>query len=980
MKKWTIVILLFSSSLVAQKPFMLQFTNEKGLTSMTVYQIIQDKLGYIWVGTAKGVSRYDGRKFVNVDLTMLLDKEIIHLSEDSNGRIWINNLSGQIGWIQDMQLHLLELEELPENHLPMRFALKDSVLVLHYMDDGRQLLQLDLNTKQLDLSNGKITKNVQKIDAEIKVAILSKIQKDGRFYFGSTQYQNDTLVFKSISNLAIESEYFTNIDIKNQIEKGEYTIQEIDENGRYYFSNKQWFLSFDKNKNEIKPIYDCSENRINGCLVQDQKIWLFTKKGVIVFNEETLIKELDLLEGINSHVVYKDREENYWLPTSSNGIFLMYNIDSKTYNTDNSILPKSDIQCMYYDTGEQSIYLGLSGALLSKYDIETGNITNFQFPLSGRIVSVEKDSRGSIWVGLDDGIAKLNPSNGAIMITDLPYSCKAIKESSNQEMWYGTSSWASKWDNREIISAEVESDLILGKRISSILEDYEHRILIGTTDGLYIYANDSISNFFEDNGSDKYSVSAIAQTNDSSIWAATANEGLFKIKSDKIVRKYSRQDGLTSNNCRSLFSFKDLLLVGTDNGLSVLNIDTDEITRMNLSDGLSSEEINCAVTNGQKTWIGTPKGLVEMDMNSFQKIDYTTPILMESLKVNGEDHTLDDALKFEYWQNTLDFEYVGIDIKSNQNETYKYRLLGLEDHWLSTSSRIARFHTLPSGDYEFQVKVMNENGVESLSQAGVKFSIETPWWKSIWFYLGSGAFLLLSFGSTIIWRINEIRKRKRIESDIKIRIQKLKSEALKAQMNPHFIYNSLNAIQDFFITNDQESALIFLSKFAHMIRQIFDYSNRDVISLHEEIEFIKLYLDLEKLRFGSRVDIHLEIEDELKDRTHEFDVPPLLLQPVIENVFKHGLMHKLEGGKLLIQFGLFEDQLKCLIEDNGIGRKASKKIRTWKQNERKISGLEAVKERLAIWSDKKSRSQSFEIIDLENSKGEPLGTRIIMII
>ena len=507
--------------------------------------------------------------------------------------------------------------------------------------------------------------------------------------------------------------------------------------------------------------------------------------------------------------------------------------------------------------------------------------------------------------------------NGEVVLLEAASAYKALFEDTKNRLWEGTSGLLSFRNNSQPFNTNLDSVNRIFKRISSLAEDFDSTIWIGTTNGLYTFKENNYKQFYSPKKGVRYSVSDLAVTQDSTIWAATANEGLLRIREDKIYHHYTTKNGLNGNNCLSLFAFENQVLVGTDNGLNSIDINTGELVQIHLRDGLPSGEINCVTTDGNQIWMGTPKGLVTMNTRDIPMEHRLPPIRISSLSVLGEEKDINTALTFEHWQNTIDLDFIGIDIKSNQKENYEYRLLGLDDQWLSTSARKARFHNLPSGSYEFQVATVNDIGQKSTIPDSLNFSIKIPWWKSWWFYIGSRLLLILGLGSFIFWRIHERRKREKVENELKARIQQLKSEALKAQMNPHFIYNSLNAIQDFFIVNDEESALLYLSKFAQMIRQIFDYSSRDVISLQEEVDFLALYLDLEKLRFGDRVEITFDVDEDLKEGIQEFEIPPLLLQPIVENVFKHGLMHKLNGGKLSINFILLYDVVQCTIEDNG---------------------------------------------------------------
>lgn len=200
-------------------------------------------------------------------------------------------------------------------------------------------------------------------------------------------------------------------------------------------------------------------------------------------------------------------------------------------------------------------------------------------------------------------------------------------------------------------------------------------------------------------------------------------------------------------------------------------------------------------------------------------------------------------------------------------------------------------------------------------------------------------------------------------------------------MNPHFIFNVLNSIQHYLMINDGEQALIYLAKFAKLIRMIFDFSRKSTISLYNEINFLKLYMEMEKLRFKQRIEVALIVDDEIDEEL--IKIPPLMIQPIVENCFKHGLLHKEGEGKVLVKFEKTLRGTICVVEDNGIGRTAAKAMKSWKKKTHKSAGVNTTKERLKLWLSKKNEEvpkDTFQVIDLEDENGQAIGTRVEMLL
>ncbi|MCP4441084.1 MAG: hypothetical protein GY810_19340 [Aureispira sp.] len=207
-------------------------------------------------------------------------------------------------------------------------------------------------------------------------------------------------------------------------------------------------------------------------------------------------------------------------------------------------------------------------------------------------------------------------------------------------------------------------------------------------------------------------------------------------------------------------------------------------------------------------------------------------------------------------------------------------------------------------------------------------------------------------------------------------INALKMQALQTQMNPHFIFNVLSSIQDLIVDEKNKEALLYIARFAKLIRFIFEKSSELTIPIAQEIKFIQLYLELEQLRFHQKIDIQLNISPSLLDGDQL--VPPLLIQPILENSFKHGLMHKEKGGSLSLVLHEKDNGIYCCVEDNGVGRIKANEYTKWKNqniNSNRTSGLVVTQKRLDILSQETNCPSNFLITDLMNEKQEPVGTK-----
>jgi LytS/YehU family sensor histidine kinase len=195
-------------------------------------------------------------------------------------------------------------------------------------------------------------------------------------------------------------------------------------------------------------------------------------------------------------------------------------------------------------------------------------------------------------------------------------------------------------------------------------------------------------------------------------------------------------------------------------------------------------------------------------------------------------------------------------------------------------------------------------------------------------------------------------------------------------MNPHFIFNCLNAINRFILGHETEAASDYLTKFSRLMRMIMNHSRHSVISLDEELEVLQLYLDMERLRFKDAFDYNIVLDEELD--AGDIHIPPLLLQPFVENAIWHGLMHKQDRGALTVTLRAAHDMLTCIIEDNGVGRKKAGMLKSKSAQKHKSMGLQITAERLNLLTGTGAPGHFFDIEDLYDAKGNSTGTRVVL--
>jgi Histidine kinase/Y_Y_Y domain len=474
-------------------------------------------------------------------------------------------------------------------------------------------------------------------------------------------------------------------------------------------------------------------------------------------------------------------------------------------------------------------------------------------------------------------------------------------------------------------------------------------------------------------------IASIAHSDDGILWIASYyNAGIIGYRHDSVVATLTRDQGLTSSICRNLLVHGHLLWVGTDKGLNKIELDKPSrpVTRYTSNDGLASDMINTVCADGDMVYVGTSAGLSLFDQSRINNSE-TCRLYLLALINSGRDRLADTAdLVLPYNDKHIRLEFAGISYRSVGGVRYRYRMLGLDSIWRETSETYLEYQTLPSGHYQFQLQAENKFAIRS-SMLTLPFDVTTPYWQTIWFEL-----LIIVAFIALTWllvsrRIRHIR-RQQAESERLIRkTTEMENRALQAQMNPHFIFNCLNSIQQFVFDQDILASNQYISGFAHLIRATLHNSTKSFISITDEVDYLSTYLSLEKMRFKEKMDYTIEVDATI-DQDNRL-VPPMLIQPYVENSMRHGLRHKAGGkGHIRIMMREQEGLLIVVVEDNGIGRKKALEYKSIEHIEYQSKGMALTADRIKMISAIYGREIDVSVEDVADDNGQPQGTRVII--
>ncbi|HEX3006521.1 MAG TPA: histidine kinase, partial [Bacteroidales bacterium] len=541
--------------------------------------------------------------------------------------------------------------------------------------------------------------------------------------------------------------------------------------------------------------------------------------------------------------------------------------------------------------------------------------------------------------------------------------------------------------------------------IYALVSDKKGNIWVGTDRGLNrisVYDADSVSTelsaFTASQGLSNTAIRCIATDDAGNVYLGTAGSGIYLLKGSRFVN-YDKKAGLTSNNIYALiFDNNGHLWAGTEQGVDRItpgdDLKVEECRHFGKSEGFTGLEVfRNAVFKDRKgqLWFGTVNGATMY--NPAEDRPFTEPPVTHLTAIKlfydnientkyGKDvdawYPVPHSLVLPYNQNSLTFNFAGIYQRNPEAVRYQWKLEGLSDEWSpALRQHEVTYSSLPPGKYRFVVKACNEYNVWSKNPAVFEFVILPPVWKR-WWFVTLVAMLVIS----AVWlyfrsRIEKIKEKNRIEKE-KLEMEKnlieLEQEASRLQMNPHFIFNALNSVQGFISVNDAVQAKKYLGKFSRLMRLILENAREKYIPLKNEVEMLENYLDLEKVCKNNKFDYEIVVSDAVD--AEMIEIPPMMIQPFVENAIIHGIKYKEGHGHITVSFDLSNSVLICEVTDDGIGRKKAAEMKARNHLQHKSAAMEITQKRLDQLAIESAAPAGFQILDLTDGNGNPLGTRV----
>lgn len=939
----------------AQEYSYVNYNIRDGLAGSVVYCMAQDHDGFIWFGTETGLSRFDGSSFKNFTTADgLPDNEIIQIKVDKKNRIWVVPFAQNICYFLDGKLHTGK-----NDSLLRRLDIKSRVSSIVENDKGEIAIAERNRISIIDVND-----NIRTVHTTRERSLISHlgVGLDDDIVAVCVVYESGTFIFKPDGDSLAQWK-----DITEYAPGAQNGLVFSSRFSALYTARYIRMITREREFNIESP-----QGFINLLPLNDSLIAIASLSKTYTYNVKREKPDREFFTGTNINYVLEDSEGNLWFSTAGDGVYRLPSTKFKTwtFNAKNQKLP---VHSLYKKN--ETLWVGTDQFFLWKLDTKNNALERIQLKgrlTSGRITAIARYRDDGIMIGTDIGAFYSDKKN--IIRIDEIFPVKTMF-SYDDTTYFGANNVAFFATGQP----PRFRGFIFHRRTTAIYRKKNLKYY-GTLNGLYVDDGIDTSKYLGDiHPALAGRISMIAGDENGPLWVATSGYGVVKFENWEVTAVLNTDSGLTSNIVRTVFVDKDILWVGTDKGLNkVENIQGRyRVTRYTTSDGLISNMINAlhVEDNGKTVYVGTPEGLTSFNEDSV--FTNSSCVLRVTNIQSANQRAVSDTanIRFEHFDNNIRFEFTGISFKSAGEINYRYRLQGLNNEWDTTRDNFLLYPTLPSGDYVLQLQAVNKFNVAS-QVISIPFSIELLLWEKNWFRVLAIIFTGALIWILVAWRIRRIRRQEQLKTDTARRIGDLEQMALRAQMNPHFIFNSLNSIQHYVFGKDIQGANRFITEFSRLIRMTMEMSGKNRIPLEDEIRFLTTYLELEKKRFENKFVYEINIGPGVDPPVCY--IPPMMLQPYVENAIRHGIRYLNDNnGLILLNFTIEGEHLVCAVEDNGIGREKSQQLKGNTIIEYQSQGMTLTARRIEMINRNFNNPIMIRISDIYSGK-EIAGTRVMI--
>jgi sensor histidine kinase YesM len=941
--------------------FYKQYDAESGLLGETVYGMYSDEEdGFLYFATDRGLFRYNGIHFKLIPVIGKRSSDVSNIRKDNSGKIWCHNFSNQIFYIENDTLRPYELTRRIDNSgLIIDFRIVDNKL---YLNNTIQIYEVDLVNNSIVDSFG-LNKGESIIES-------FTIFNNTLTYFSTN---NRKVHFVSLKNKQIES---VPLNFKStRLENYQNTLYAIQSKN----NSKGEIVSVSPNGINIISNQSIHENIfINFLRIIDDVYWICTNQGLYKYTQAEGFELI--LEKYSISDIVKDYQGNLWVSTLGKGVFCI---------PQTKILNHSFEEKMAYSAVvsiDDNLFVGTSNGDIFQFDSKSGNcIAAYKTGENDKATFFKKNPKNgyiySNYLVIDSQKKRVVEQSyfgrdidfddeGNVFLAQyisfalIPYSQNSFKPIGN----------AIKFSKIEDLKYNRYNYLIENKRPRVVFRNNTQKeFWVSYVNELVVY--DSLWNkkIIQDKSGLQIFANCIITDAQNRVWIGTTNQGILVFENRKLHKHIQFEDEMAF--VKELKSFNGTVYALTSVGIFQVHPETFETRQINSLRESGIPLISSFDIVDSTIWTCSSNGLLSFPLR-FKVNDKSGKFIISSTKVSDINLVKSQVSEFKFNQNNLTCSFEPVYFLSDNYE-FRYHLTrdNEEVKWKTVpqNSGFLSFSSLEHGSYELGIQMLSLDYDTSTTYTYL-FTIKKPFWLLWWFITLEFIFGILILYSTAKLVRYQVGKRQLFKE----RLILSQLTALRAQMNPHFLYNVLNSLQGLIYSNKLNEASEYLSRFSDHLRNTLGQSDKQEITIKEEVNNIQTYLELEKMRFGEEYTfkvINKGVSDSVRENTK---IPSMIIQPFVENAVKHGLLNKKGQKELSVEFKCNSNLLVVEIIDNGIGRKASAQINKLRKDKPGSFATHAINTRIDLMNKHRNRAINLDIHDMEDKHGLALGTQVVI--
>ena len=973
------------SKVYSQHFFYKLYNMNDGLPGTQIYHVSEDSNGYLWVNSNEGVSRFDGRQFINYGINDGVPSISSYMCfQDSRLRLWVGTRSG-IAQFKNERFVSYPTSDNQNN------------LYIFNITETKEKKVWALTGNGTYEFTGTQWKKVALYPGFENIACRNIIEKDGSMYVN----YGIAIALKNKNQdwtLLTTNEKYGSLFNKMELYEDEIYVSTRDN-------------IFKISSNQLTPLYEkdfIPKGYFDFFVDINKRLWL-AGNGYLKVSRPGDWKHFTQ-EGNQYHYsnIWEDSNSNIWVGTDE-GLIKLKDVAYTDITAQDSVRPKDIYNILPLPHG--GILLSSNGMMtyannefikISPPPVHT-DTNYFKDP-----VDAYAYENSTLWMGTR--FNKLLSFNGKTLSdhSDLLhvshngniYSMAYIK-SRNQFFICADSTLLV--GNHSDFSVFIPRNTPLPKGNTTLVHLLSNGIILLFIEGKGAYGIDSANNLFSLNkelkidASNKENKKGIIFYDDNTqhFWISFPGLGVEEYDFGKnkipfLKAHFDVSNGLQSNHVMSMTSDgQNRMWIATNKGIDILQLNKNgewEIFNFAKTEelGIKQAEFEKLIKDQKgDVWFSSPENVFRFNIDSIRLTKKAPRVIIEKISLDFKETNwlkLTDSLYSYYqlpWQPILHYNQNSLGISFNATDLstssplpqYSYKLLPFDTAWsIPSKSKFVSLAELPPGKYQFLVKAKDRASGWS-TPALFSFTIKPPFWNLWWFKL-----IIIALTAFIIIRLFMARiARVKKDAFVTTQLKELEMKALKAQMNPHFVFNAINSIQALVANDKKTEGIHYIGSFSRLLRQVFDNSEKDLISLDKELETVGLYIQLETLRLNMELHYNKNIDENVI--TEHEKIPPLLLQPFVENALWHGLSFKEGRKEITITISIIDQWLLCEITDNGIGRAKALELKEKSTVIHLSKGIEITRKRLIDFNGE-ANIVPFEFTDLFDENNNPCGTTV----